>query len=200
MRTIDCTEAHEWQAVLDRCPSYDFYHMAAYHAIEAHADGYRAVLFVYEEAETLVALPLILRPLARLDGLTETLDGYYDATSVYGYPGPVTNRAWDDQEFFERFGRALRRQFNEMRIIAVFSRLHPILQNDAGLRIGEVIPLGETVSINLTLPVDEQFRLFRKSHRYEIRKARAENIAVVHDVEWAYYHDLWRSTLIRCSA
>ena len=203
MRIIDCGDTRRWQEALDRCNSYDVYHTAAYHEMSTCANGDRAVLFVYEEGEAIVALPLILRPLVELDGLREFCGDYCDATSVYGYSGPVTNRGWADRAFFERFGYALRNQFDEMDVIAAFSRLHPILQNDAGLTAGEVVPLGETVSINLTLSIDEQFCLFRKSHRYEIRKARAENIVVVHDMNWEYYDDfvaLYLATMRRANA
>ena len=203
MRIIDCADTQQWQTILDRCTTYDFYHMAAYNAMEANENGQRAAFFVYEEAESVVALPLILRPLAMIDGLRESFDGYCDATSVYGYPGPVTNQTWTNRSFFERFGHALRNQLNEMRVIAVFSRLHPIIQNDAGLCVGEIVSLGETVSINLTLPIDEQFQLFRKSHRYEIRRSRDANVVVFHDTEWKYYGDfitLYLDTMRRVNA
>jgi len=203
MRIIDCTDTRQWQTILDRGTTYDFYHTATYNAMEAHRNGYQAVLFVYEESEAVVAFPLILRPLTMLDGLRESFEGYYDATSVYGYPGPVSNQDWANRAFFERFGRVLDRQLNQMHVIAAFSRLHPLIQNDAGLTIGEVVTLGETVSINLALPVDEQFRLFRKSHRYEIRKARAADVTVVHDAQWEHYEDfiaLYLATMRRVNA
>jgi hypothetical protein len=201
--TIDGADTRQWQAILDRCNTYDFYHMASYNVMEASPDGYQAILFVYEENEAVAALPLLLRPLGELDGLSRVFDGYFDATSVYGYPGPVTNRDWSDRAFFERFGHALHDKLQEMHVIAAFSRLHPIMKNDAGLCIGEVIPLGETVSINLRLPIDEQFRLFRKSHRYEIRKAQADNVIVVHDTGWKHYDDfiaLYLATMRRVHA
>lgn len=201
MRIIDCTEKLQWQKVLDQCISYDFYHLPAYSMLEAQRANYSAKLFVYEEGDAIVALPLIIRPLD--ESPQSGQEKYYDATSVYGYCGPVTNQQWTNYAFFERFGNALQSHLYELRVISVFSRLHPILGNDAGLCVGEVLALGETVSIDLTLSVEEQFGFYRKSHRYEIRKARAKNIAVIHDARLNYFDDfinLYIETMQRVNA
>lgn len=202
MRVLDCTDTSQWQSVLDRCLAYDFYHLPRYTALDAHSYG-EGKLFVYEEADAIAAIPLLLRPLWTLEGLPIAFFGYFDATSVYGYSGPVTNQNYTNQGFFERFGKALQAQLNELRVIAAFSRLHPIINNENGLCVGDVLSLGESVSINLMLSLDEQFRHFRKSHRYEIRKARAEKITVVHDTQWKHYNEfiaMYLETMDRVNA
>jgi hypothetical protein len=204
MRIIDCNNVEHWNAILARCKVYDFYHLATYHQIQTRKSNSQGVLLVYEEAESVVALPLLLRPLKSIEGILDPLVGYYDATSVYGYAGPITNKDWADDAFFARFSDALTNTLYDIRVIAAFSRLHPLFHNDAGLDVGEILPLGETISIDLTSsPIEDQFRAFRKSHRYEIRKARKEGVEAFHDAEWIYYDDfirLYASTMERVNA
>jgi len=203
MRIISSIDVERWHAVLERCTTYDFYHLATYHHLQARESNSRAVLFVYEEEELLVALPLLVRSLKEIEGLGEVLLDQYDATSVYGYAGPITNHDWSDGAFFKRFGHALKNALLDMQVIAAFSRLHPVFENDRGLFLGEIVPLGQTVSVDLTIPLEEQFYAYRKSHRYEIRKARKEGVEAFLDSDWRYYDDfveLYLSTMNRVEA
>jgi len=203
VRLIDSTDELEWQTVLKQCTVYDTYHTAAYHKVETRLGKLQSVMFVYQEDRAVLGLPLVLRPLTMIKSLKDDFKDYYDATSVYGYPGPITSQDWSDRCFFERAGQALHSCLHERHIIAAFSRLHPILQNDQGLYVGDIVPLGETVSIDLSLPVEEQFRQFRKGHRYDIRKARSADISVLHDEEWIHFSDfvaLYLATMRRVNA
>src|SRR5262245_59033752 len=79
----------EWMDVLAQSFRYDFYHLPHYHALaELRGEGL-AQLFVYTEGPYAIAVPLLLRPLATVPGLADLGAGWWDATSVYGYAGPI---------------------------------------------------------------------------------------------------------------
>ena len=51
--------------------------------------------------------------------------------------------------------------------------MHPLIEQGEILRgLGECLPLGQTVSIDLTQPIDEQTKAFCKGHRYDLRRLR----------------------------
>jgi hypothetical protein len=59
-------------------------------------------------------------------------------------------------------------------IVTVFVRLHPLLDTplDILARFGTVIRHGETVSMDLTVSVEEMWRQTRSDHRNHINRAR----------------------------
>ena len=74
----------QWDEQL-RYVDHDFYHTAAYHQFSEEQGEGKAFLAVYREGDNRRLLwPYLLR---RIDGLGS--GGYFDVTSVYGYPGPL---------------------------------------------------------------------------------------------------------------
>jgi len=163
--TIRIIEAkNDWEAVLKEFEAYDFYHTYDYHQISKSPDE-APLLVVYEEEDVLVALPLLLRKIFDTD--------FYDATSVYGYAGPLTKNV---DEYFDnnRVSESLREYFREKNIISVFSRLNPYIPHqDVVLKgIGEVRSIGNIVNIDLTKSLDEQRSAYRRDTRSRVNKAR----------------------------
>ena len=76
--------AAEWDRVVDRLGGRDTYTSRAYHEASALLElpGARPVLLHHRSRAGEVALPLLLRPLPG--------GGGWDATSAYGYGGPVS--------------------------------------------------------------------------------------------------------------
>jgi dTDP-4-amino-4,6-dideoxygalactose transaminase len=170
-RIFRTEEPEEWIEVLGRVVRHDFYHLPQYHRVEECRLGATAHLFTYSERNYLIALPLLLRSAG------ETLPGWNDATSVYGYGGPVASHKSMPQVVVQKFQAALKEALVERRVIAVFSRLHPLIaQHDLLAGLGEFRSSGRTVSIDLTLPLQEQGRQYRDSHRRLINKQRREGI------------------------
>ena len=63
--------------------------------------------------------------------------------------------------------------------------------------------MGETVSIELFESKHRQWSKFRKSHRYEIRKAQARGVRVYQDTRWEKFNDfvsLYAATMERVRA
>ncbi len=188
-----------WEKVLNKF-TYDFYHLHTYVEFSAQQENGNAALFVAREGENVFCLPLIVRPVSSLS------DGYYDAISPYGYPGPLV---YTETEYKETFVRealaALQQHCKSHGIISVFVRFHPILSPpfDAYMQYGCLVGHGETVSIDLTLSEEEMWRQIRYGHRSEIKKLQLLPYSVEIDSGWAYFEDFlqiyWQS-MERCQA
>jgi len=189
-----------WTEVLAQSLQYDFYHLAGYHRLAEQRGEGQAHLFVYREGPYLLALPLLLRPLEAVPGLGQVGRGWWDATSVYGYAGPILSRGSVPPPVVQNFQAALREALQERKVVAVFSRLHPLLpQREVLAGLGEYVPGGPTVSIDLTLPVDVQRARYRQDHKYGINKLRRLGVTCVHDPDRVYlpefvytYHEAMR--------
>jgi hypothetical protein len=179
--------------VLEQTTGYDFYHLPGYHELHEKQGEGAGVMLVYAEDDKIIALPLLVRDVSSIPGLG-AFRGYYDATSVYGYAGPIASRpARTDSAFLARFHHQLQAFAIERQWVSIFSRLHPLLNNHLLLTgNGETIGLSDTISIDLTLPPAEQFARYRKSHRYEVRRARREGLTVLHDHARSAYGEFIR--------
>jgi hypothetical protein len=169
-------------AALGRSTQYDFYLLPEYHALAEEQGEGDARLFVYTQDEYTLALPLLLRSLEGVPGFNGKGKGWKDATSVYGYAGPVASRADVPAEVIRRFQAAVHGQLRELGVVSVFSRLHPLLPQAhllAGL--GECKTLARTVSIDLTRPPEVQRSLYRKNHREGVNRLRRSGISCDRD-------------------
>lgn len=154
----------EWAAILNQVDAYDFYHTYDYHHISKR-EGETAQLIVYSEGKTLIALPLIIRRIADTE--------LFDATSVYGYAGPIGKDIPPDFDN-ENFRTHLNAYLLERQIISVFTRLNPFVPHqDIILKdIGTVRFQGNLVNINLTKSLEEQRSEYRRDTRSRVNKAR----------------------------
>src|SRR5438477_4148435 len=88
MRILTTLQGEEWSRAVQRATQYDFYFLPEYHAVAERRGEGEARLFVYEEDDYLIALPLIIRTLADDPAVGAAANTWCDATSVYGYSGP----------------------------------------------------------------------------------------------------------------
>jgi carbonic anhydrase/acetyltransferase-like protein (isoleucine patch superfamily) len=192
-------DKREWQDVLAHCAQHDFYHLPEYHQIEEERGAGGARLFVYREGGHVIAVPLLLRPVD-----PTAPDGWCDATSVYGYAGPVASAAAFPDSVLHNFRLALRQTLAEHRVITVFSRLHPLLEQEQLLAgLGDREPHGQTISIDLTLPVDQQPAGYRASHRNRINKLQRRQVSCVRDADKRHlpeFVEIYHETMRRVRA
>ncbi len=178
--------------------------MPFYHSLAEDAGEGEAHFFVYEDDGDFVALPLLLRRLDDLPCHDEGAGGWYHATSVYGYPGPLVSREDLPEEFLQRFRIALRDHLADINVVSVFSRLHPCIDQAPALQgIGEFCPCGETVSVDLTLPVDIQRQHYRSNHKRDINRLRRLGAVCETDTEGIYldtFADIHAETMWRVGA
>jgi Acetyltransferase (GNAT) domain len=172
---------------------HDFYHLPAYVALSASQErGEPAALYVSRGGAAML-LPLIIRPIQ---------DGGRDATSPYGYPGPLLNGT-DDARFMRDALLEGIDLLESVGIVSLFVRLHPLLNREPPIDVGRVVLGGETVSIDLTRTTEELWHQTRAGHRYEINRAIRAGRKAVFDNTWAHYatfKHLYRTTMTRVSA
>src|SRR5262249_38839491 len=140
------------------------------------------------EGPRVLLLPLLLRDVPD--------SNRRDAISPYGYPGPVSDADPSDTGFWRRACRALVETLLGQGVVTAFVRLHTILPAPLDVlgEIGVVVRHGETVSVDLSLTVEEMWHQTRSEHRNHINRARRAGVAVVWDQwdrldEWvAVYH------------
>src|SRR5690349_16746761 len=127
VRIIGSDQSAEWMEVLRNTARHDFYHRPEYHALAQDCGEGRPYLFVYTQENYTIALPLLLRALSDVASLEQIGDGWYDATSVYGYAGPVMSHQEIPEAVLRDYGRALRMALRDLHVLTVFSRLHPLI-------------------------------------------------------------------------
>ena len=194
----------QWLDVLAQSFQHDFYHLPGYHALAEEQGEGRAHLFVYTEGHYVIAIPLLLRSIETEPGLARLGEGWGDATSVYGYAGPVASHADVPASVVQNFQAALGEALQERHIVATFSRLHTLIPQRGLLSgLGEYVPMGQTVSIDLTLPVEVQRAQYRRSHRQEINKLKRLGATGVHDQNRVYldeFIDIYYEAMHRVQA
>lgn len=174
LQAIRTDRPEQWLAALARSGNHDFYHRADYHVLAEQRGEGDAVLLNWTGTSASVALPLLLRPIGMIPGLEQVGAGLADATSVYGYAGPVGPQVPLPPAEATQFGSQVQQWLGSNRVISLFSRLHPLLGNAvlvAGL--GEAPLAGPTVSIDLTHPAEKQAAGYRSNHRRDLNKLRS---------------------------
>ncbi len=192
----------KWMSALENC-SHDFYHLPQYHALAEWSGEGTALLFHYAEGEYSIALPLLIRTLDNIAGVHPRQD-WQDATSVYGYAGPVASHSEVPALVLRNFQERLRERLLEMNIVTVFSRLHPILRQQELLQgLGDCRTLSQTVSIDLTLPVEAQRTAYRSSLKTSLNRLRRNGVTCVHDPDGLHldtFIQIYHETMTRVGA
>ena len=168
--TIPIDDKKVWKNIVKSAYAYDFHHTWYYHSLETESEPF---LFLLEHKDNFIALPLLKR---KIEG-TE----YYDCTSVYGYAGPISNLPFSElgAELIEEFKTSFETFLQSEKIVSVFSRLHPILNQDVLLEnLGGLHTTGKTVAMDLTVPHEEQVRNYRRAIRMKINQLRKKGFVV----------------------
>jgi len=194
-------QREEWTRAVQRATQYDWYFLPEYHALAEQRGEGEARVFVYEEENYLIALPLVIRTLADYPAVGLTPDTWCDATSVYGYAGPLYSHEEIPPAVVNGFQRALMAALQKLEVVSVFSRLHPLLPVQATLLdgLGEHQLEGVTVSINLSATQHDQRAQYDRTTRNRVNRLVQSNFTCVLDSEQrhlpefiALYHETMR--------
>jgi hypothetical protein len=192
LEVLTLRESDAWMRVIDYCAPYDFYHLPGYHALAEEAGEGAARLIVAAQGHHTIALPILLRPV-ECDGLAAADgEGWQDVTSVYGYAGPLCSPQEVPDAVRLDFQAALARLLNEMRVVTVFSRLHPFFPQRRLLEGLGDFAVSRTVSIDLTQPQDVQRSKIRATDRSRINRLRREGLLCQEDPDGSYMEDFVR--------
>ena len=204
LRVVRPEEVEAWSAYLTKVAAYDFYDLPSYHALAERRGEGEAVLLAFEQGRFAILLPLLLRAITSIEGLEQAGAGLHDATSVYGYSGPLLSAEALPPDVIGSFQEALIAFAKTRNIVSIFSRLHPLRPGREALAgLGEVQVHGPTVSIDLTLSEEEQWRRYRNNHRRNIAKLRAQGYECSisrNEAALAAFSDLYRETMERRDA
>lgn len=192
---IPACNTREWTEALSLCCSYDTYHTSEYHLVAKQQGEGEPHLFFFRMGDDAVALPILLRQLKTIDGLDSSK--CCDITSVYGYPGIITTihaNSSAAEEFRVAFQSSLYSCFEDLSVIAFFTRTNPLIDKNWLLEgAAEILNLSSTVAIDLTKSEKEQLGGMSKGHRYDIRKAYRNGVTAEEDTHFEYLTDFIRA-------
>lgn len=194
-----------WDQAVALCGAYDTYHLAGYHRADAGNTMATPYLFFFQKDGGYACFPFLKRKISDVPRL-ETCP-YYDATSVYGYPGVVSSIDAHDARagaFKDSFQKALTSALKQLTIVSFFSRLNPLIST-AWLLEGmfDIIALGNTVAIDLTKSEAKQKKDMTKGHLCDIKRAKTNGVSVKEDRDFRYLDDfmtVYDATMLRNSA
>lgn len=153
------TTKSDWEGFC-KDKGFDLYHTYSFHQAHAPVDGGEPILWCIHLDNDFIAYPLLERNITNTE--------FKDATSVYGYSGPITNIT-STSKFKKIFDLLVRYLKETEKYVSIFSRLNtlttpkPILDEC-------FIKHGKTINIDLTLSDAEQLSRFRSNHRRDIKK------------------------------
>jgi hypothetical protein len=183
----------DWDAHIARLGATDTYSSAAYHRASAllEPEGTRPILLAYGDEDGDVALPLLMRPLP--DGEK------WDATSAYGYGGPIGRGAPD----LAAFGAALDEWADEHGVVSTFLRLNPLLDNGRLVPpTAELVDVASTVGWDLS-PGRDLRQGLHSDQRRSVRKAEGAGLTITvtpRPPDLEHVRDLYAATMRRQQA
>jgi hypothetical protein len=168
----------------------DVYHLAGYHCLERRRGIGEPQLAIVDNGRARLAWPYLLRPL-EIGGVATDVT---DVTSAYGYAGPLAWGAVDDDFLCAAWGQ-LQQVWAQQRAVSLFTRFHPLLDNS---RLCLALPsptagqggpdgvrdVGETVSIDCTLPDEQVTSAYAKPLRQHLANAARIGYVTGEDDQW----------------
>lgn len=150
----------QWNEFLDRTP-HDVYHRPEWGLVSQITEsGSAKAVLVTGETNSMLC-PYIARSISEQD---------WDATSPYGYPGPLFAHP-PGTDFVTRAVAAAQDQLKRAGCVSWFIRAHPILNCGQLSHLSSTVVLGRTVSLDLTLSENEAWSGTSSSTRRYIRRA-----------------------------
>lgn len=184
----------EWNKQLALFEDLDLYHTYDYHYLSKR-DNESPILIKYTEGATVLVLPLLLRDINNSD--------FKDATSVYGYAGTLSLNV-DESFQIENFHNDLNAFFYQNKIISVFSRLHPFLEQEEKILegLGIIAALGKVVYVDLTDTLENQRAKYNRRLKTYLNKSRKSCTVIDGNIEdhMAIFVDLYKENMRRVDA
>ena len=190
--TLDQSE--QWNAIVRNFKNYDVYWLNGYvKAFYIHGDG-TPLLFHYDDGGTRGINVVMKRDVADDYHFTGKLDHgiFYDFATPYGYGGWLiegdnrSNLFYAYEDWCDKNG-----------IVSEFVRFHPVIGNQASADAYDVVPLGNTVVMDLSSPEIIWENIISKN-RNMIRKALKNGIKIFNGrfpEIYSVFRDIYNSTM-----
>lgn len=196
LKIYQLTQTHEWDAIVRSFTDYDVYYLSGYvKAFKIHGDG-EPLLFYYNANDLRGINVVMKRDIAKDQNFIGKLpdNTYYDFATPYGYGGWLIEGSGDTAVLFKEYETWC---INN-NVISEFVRFHPILKNhEKVLPFYEVMPLGETIAMDLSTPEIIWDNLTSKN-RNMIRKAQKSGVCIYNGRMpnlYEIFHDIYNSTM-----
>ena len=175
-----------WRRMIETA-AHDVYHLPGYGPLYERDPRARELALHVRGEEAELLLPLMIRPLPDLG--VPSLAGWWDATSPYGYPGPIVRGAFRPQEV-ERLRGAFLDLLREHRILTCFVRGNPMLAEGELLleRFGTVAVHGDLAVVELEHSDKEIWEGYSQTNRRQIQRTRGRDYTIRYD-EWSHLAD-----------
>ena len=173
--------------------NHDIYHVPTWVALDARIEGGSPRALLVEDGGKSLLLPLVIRSIP---------GGGLDATSPYGYPGPLMVGTDEPAFMADALDHGIQMLRSEG-IISMFIRTHPLLNPAPPPGVGTAVRHGDTIAIDLTLADDLIWSQTRKDHRRSIRRSLAAGHRVRVDTAWEHFETfkrLYAHTMTRVNA
>jgi hypothetical protein len=192
-----------WAAALSEL-RHDFYHLPQYVRLGVSLyEGGRPRAFIARDADGLILVPLILRPIEI--GNSEL--SLFDAISPYGYASPIiaVRPGCDENQFLSRAINALIECMLKEKVVSVFCRLHPLLElpHEPLAGRGVVVEHGPTVYCDLQRSSAQHWQETRATVRRQLRRVQSEGFTAEEDLAWQHYdafQEVYTATMRRVGA
>jgi len=188
------TLKNEWDSILNQVDDFDVYHTYAYHDL-VKKENEKPILIVFKENDVIIAMPFLKRPIDGTD--------YFDFTSVYGYPGPISKNISNLIDY-KNFEIELKEIFEKENIVCVFSRLNPFIafQKRILKKIGLTKKLNEVVYIDLKEDLSVQRSHYQNRLKTQINKLRRNCIVkqATKPIEIEQFIAIYNETMFRANA
>ncbi|KWR89094.1 GNAT family N-acetyltransferase [Cupriavidus sp. IDO] len=202
------TSSAEWLEVLARC-RHDSHHLPGWQQAAEQAGGGKAFGVHVTDGSHVLFIPLLRRDIGGSD---------WDASSAYGYPGPLVSDGAPGP-FADAALSAAMDLLRENGCVSCFVRLNPIINAQWRSSVGTLVEHGMTVSIDLSKSEADHWRETVRGHRREISEAMRAGVTVrldetletlphfiglynasmdrLHASEFLFFNDAYHYTLAR---
>lgn len=146
--------------------TFDVYHLCGWINASTIIDKGTPKGIVAEYRDKRIFFPIIIRDID---------DEYWDATSTYGYGGPIIDVSLSNEDI-DIMLEQIRSFLLEEGCVSWFIRLHPIINKEWRTSIGTTVTHGPTLISDLTKSEEEHWKETQNQHRRGIKKALKMNI------------------------
>jgi len=169
-KILSLNEAEDWKSYLSKLPivQQDVYFTPEYYRLyENYSDG-QAKCFIFESNGEVVVYPFLINSINKMG--YDLDDEYFDIQGAYGYNGVATTNCSID--FQHKFYSCFKEYCKENKIIAEFTRFHPLVENHKFSTGWMQIEFNrKTVYIDLSNNYESIWNGFQESTKKQIKKA-----------------------------
>lgn len=174
LQVLTLKQSEEWDSIVRQFSRYDAYYLSGYvKAFHIHGDG-EPLLFYYNDGSNQGINVAMKRSIIEDPHFKGNLDDdrYFDLATPYGYGGWLIKG--ETEQLFKDYERWCLRN----NIVSEFVRFHPMLGNQESVTDHyDVIPLGETVAMDLSSP-ELIWENISSKNRNVIRKAEKNGVKI----------------------